>query len=63
MYLIDDVDAVFSNLGLDPYLFDKLSNIVHSIIRRCIQFMDIEGMGSVKTFTRRTPVAGLNGLI
>src|SRR5690554_1694678 len=59
VHLVDDVNAVLAHLWRDAHLIDKEADIVHRVIARRIQFVNIEGLVLVKGFAGRTLVTGL----
>jgi hypothetical protein len=58
MNFIDDIHLVISNLGWNPDLFNQVADIFHRIIGSGIQFMDVEGSGTVKRQAGLAFVAG-----
>ena len=56
MNLIDDIHLVFTHLRRDSYLVDQMTDILHRIITRGIQFKDIEGVILVWI----APILGVN---
>ena len=50
MNLIDDIDGVLTDLRRDTHLVDKRTDVLHRVVRRCIEFMDIKRSLLVESF-------------
>ena len=59
MYLVDDEDRVTSLLGNDAHLLDEVADIIDRVVRRSIEFVNIERASLVERAARLALVAGL----
>ena len=57
MYLIDDIDGVFAYLRRDAHLVNQRTDILHGVVRRRVQFVDIERPLLVERLARFALVA------
>ena len=57
VHLIDDIHRILTNLGRDAHLLDKRTDIIHGVVRRSIQLMDIIRALFVERSARLTFVA------
>ena len=59
MNLVDDEDGVAARLGNDAHLLDQGADVVHRVIRRGVELVDVERTVLVEAAARFARVAGL----
>ena len=58
VHLVDDIDAVTTDLRRNTHLVGQVADIVHRVVRRGVQFVDIERPALVERTARFALVAG-----
>ena len=59
VHLVDDEDRVAAALRQDAHLFDQVADVVHRVVRRGVQFVDVERTILVERAARLAVVACL----
>ena len=57
VHLVDDVDAVAAYLRRDAHLIDQVADVVHRVVRRGVELVDVERAVFVEGFARFAFVA------
>ena len=60
MYLIDDIDLVCTNIGLESSLLDQVPHILYSVVRRTIDLDTIEHIPIIERDTVSTGMAWIS---
>ena len=60
--LVDDEDRVAARLRDDPHLFDERADVLHRIVRRGVEFVDVERAALVERTARLALVARLGAV-
>ena len=42
VHLVDDVDLVLPDLGRNPHLVHKVTDVIHRVVRRRVEFVNVE---------------------
>ena len=62
MHLVDDEDRITAHLRDDAHLFDERTDVLDRVVRRGIEFVDVERTPLVERTTRFAAVARLGTL-
>ena len=62
VHLVDDEHGVASHLRDDAHLFDERADVLHGVVRRGVEFVDVERAALVERAARFTFVAGLGAM-